>query len=83
VSFNNRYAASEAPPMRWAERAVAACWAALHHGVARWRDARRHARDRELLRQMSDRALADLGLGRDQIDRVTDPAQRPGEGVRR
>lgn len=45
-----------------------------------WQRARRRAADRDCLRQMSSRDLADLGLGRDQIDRLTaDPASTPQE----
>lgn len=48
--------------------------------VRRHRAARRRAEDRAALAAMSGRELADLGLGRDQVDRLIDTPAMPRHG---
>ena len=45
--------------------------------VKRHRAARRRAADRAALAAMNGRELADLGLGRDQVDRLLDAPAAP------
>ena len=64
-------------------RPAAACRRLAGQLRQAWQQARRREQDRDCLRQLDERGLADLGLGRDQIERLTDPALPPGSEFRR